>query len=77
MTGPAHPYGQYFWPIAGINIGYTEAVAINLYQMLLAIALDREFNPNFVDGWRIEEIVDAALEASEKRSWILCHRTGR
>jgi len=77
MTGPAHPYGQYFWPIAGINIGYTEAVAINLYQMLLAIALDREFNPNFVDGWRIEEIVDAALEASEKRAWILCHRTGR
>ncbi|MEN3186640.1 MAG: Gfo/Idh/MocA family oxidoreductase [Atribacterota bacterium] len=75
MAGPAHPWGQHFWPISGINIGYTEAVALNLYQMLMAIVEDKPFDPDFVSGWRIEEIVDAALEASEKKIWVECHRS--
>jgi predicted dehydrogenase len=74
VMGPGHPNGQYFWPIAGINIGYTEATAVNLQQMLNAIVEDTEFDPSFEDGWRIEEIVDAALESHEKGVWVDCHR---
>jgi len=73
LMGPGHPYGQYFWPIAGINIGYTEAVAINFYQMLQAIVNDTDCDPDFEDGWRIEEIVEAALRSHEEKRWVLCH----
>lgn len=34
MMVPRHPNGEYFWPIADINIGYNEATAIYLQQML-------------------------------------------
>lgn len=73
VCGPAHPEGQYFWPIAGINIGYGEATALNLRDMINAIAEDKDTEPNFYDGWKIEEIVSAALKSTKTGTWEKCH----
>jgi predicted dehydrogenase len=74
MMGPGHPFGEYFWPIAGINIGYTEATSINIQGLANAIVEGGDVDPNFHDGWVIDEIVEAALESNKTGQWVKCRR---
>jgi predicted dehydrogenase len=73
QMGPAHPDGQAFWPIAGIGIGFNEATSINIRDMINAIAEDKDTDPSFWDGWKIEEIVTAALKSQKSGTWEKCH----
>ncbi len=69
-TGPAHPYGQGLWPIAGLGIGYTETKIVECYDFLTAVRAGRQPSPNFQDGYRIARIADAILESASSQSWV-------
>lgn len=69
-TGPAHPYGDDLWPIPALGIGYGETKIIECYDFIKAVVEGEEVSPNFRDGYRIAQISDAIVEASEKQAWI-------
>jgi predicted dehydrogenase len=69
-TGPAHPYGQNLWPIAGIGIGYEETVIIQCHDFVKAVVERTQPSPNFRDGYQITRIADAIVRSSETQSWI-------
>jgi len=35
-----------------------------------AIIQDRPVSPNFYDGWKVQEVIDAAIESHRSGSWI-------
>lgn len=70
MTGPAHPYGDAMWPLAGIGIGYGETKIIELYEFMNAIADDTAVSPSFEDGYRVELIADAINCSAAERRWV-------
>ncbi|MCL5986188.1 MAG: Gfo/Idh/MocA family oxidoreductase [Actinobacteria bacterium] len=72
QIGPDHPRGKAFWPIPGINIGFSETFAIEFFDFISGIIKDKEINPNFGDGVRICEIVDAALRSVVSGKWEEC-----
>jgi predicted dehydrogenase len=69
-TGPAHPYGESFWPIPGLGIGYTETKIAECHDFLAAVTQGVQPSPNFEDGYRIARIVDALLESASRQAWI-------
>lgn len=68
-TGPAHPYGQGLWPIPGLGIGYTETKIVECHDFMAAIASGKQPSPNFVDGYRIEQIADAIQVSAKSGAW--------
>lgn len=70
LTGPKHPNGASLWPIPGINIGYTEIKAIEVYDLIQAIIKGTDVSPSVYDGLRANQIVDAILSSGEKNCWI-------
>jgi predicted dehydrogenase len=68
-TGPAHPYGEYLWPIPALGIGYTETKIVEVHKFIEAIANGKQVSPNFEDGYKIERIGDAAFRSAQSGSW--------
>ena len=68
-TGPAHPYGAGLWPIPGLGIGYTETKIVECHDFMSAIATGKQPSPNFVDGYRIEQIADAIQASAKSGAW--------
>lgn len=68
-TGPAHPEGEFLWPIPALGIGYGETKIIECYDFLTAIVEKRLPSPNFRDGYQIELIADAISKSAESGNW--------
>ena len=68
VTDPQHPYGRNFWR-PGHLIGYEHTFIATLADFLLSLAKEREFHPNFEDGVRVQEVLDAAIRSSKSRKW--------
>jgi len=64
VTGPDHPFSSNFWK-PGHAIGYEHTFIATLGDFLSALALDKEFHPNFQDGFEAQKLI-AAIEASAK-----------
>jgi predicted dehydrogenase len=69
-TGPAHPYGQHLWPIPGLGIGFTETKIIEVCDLFDAIISDRRVRPDFEDGYRVSQIVDAVESSGKLNNWV-------
>lgn len=66
-TEELHPYASHWWP-PGHIIGYEHTFVHAMADFLTAIREGREIRPNFHDGVREMQVLDAALEsASEGR----------
>ena len=80
LVGGVHPGANLFWfPIVqgsrgqgspGQGIGYAEAFVLNARQLVESIAVGRSPAPNFEDGLRCCEILDAALAAARGDGWV-------
>jgi len=70
VGGFDHPYGESIWPIPGMGIGFGETFAIQLYELIKAIREDSEVSPNFEDGWKVNQILDAVQQSFERRTWV-------
>lgn len=69
-TDPQHPYFGHWWP-AGHIIGYEHTFIHTVYDLLKAVASQTIPTPNFQDGVRTQQILDAIERASETRRWEL------
>lgn len=69
-TGPAHFHGEVTWNIPGMNIGYGELKAIEMYEFIKAIATGEQPSTKFSVGYRVERVCEAMRKSAESRSWI-------
>lgn len=69
VTEPVHPYADAWWP-PGHVIGYEHTFVHELYEFVEAIAKDKPTSPNFNDGVKCSQILEAVDLSIENRQWI-------
>jgi predicted dehydrogenase len=67
-TEGCHPYAGHYWPTAHI-IGYGETFTNLLADAFTNMAEGTRIEPDFVDGYENQRILDAVERSSETRSW--------
>ena len=56
--------------MANFGLGYNEYKAIEIRELMEAVASGTPAWPTFRDGWKIMQIVDACVESSRTRRWV-------
>jgi len=69
VTEDIHPYIDKWWP-AGHIIGWEHTFVHQYYELLKAIATDTLPEPNFYDGLKAQQIIEAVLQAAEEKKWV-------
>ncbi|MGN0742961.1 MAG: Gfo/Idh/MocA family protein [Candidatus Fimadaptatus sp.] len=64
-----HPYWSHWWP-AGHVIGFPETFVHQLYEFTQSVAQDRPCSPNFYDGLKCCQVMDAVDRSIERRTWV-------
>jgi len=70
LVGPAQPFGQFFWPIPGYQIGFAETKTVQLYDMVNAIVTDGQPQTTFYDGWKNCQVLDAVIRSVSDHGWV-------
>lgn len=68
-TDPAHAYMDAWWP-AGHTIGYEHTFTHEMHELMQAFAEDRQPVPNFVDGVKCQEVLEAVDRSIAERRWV-------
>ena len=68
-TDPAHAYMDAWWP-AGHTIGYEHTFTHEVHELMQAFAEDRQPVPNFVDGVKCQEVLEAVDRSIAERRWV-------
>jgi len=68
VTGKGYPYMEGWWP-RGHIIGYEHTFTHTVLDLLTAVAEERLPTPNFEDGVRNQQVLDAVERSAESRSW--------
>ena len=68
-TDPVHPYMDAWWP-PGHGIGYEHGFVNTVADMMRAIGSGKPFHPDFEDGLRAQEVLDAVLLSAKERRWV-------
>lgn len=69
IIGPQHRGAEAFWPVPGQGLGWDDAFLISVHDLLTAIVAAESAQPDFLDGLRVAEIVDAALRSAATHTW--------
>jgi predicted dehydrogenase len=69
VTEPEHPYMKSWWP-AGHIIGYEHTFIHELRDYMEDILLDRMPEPNFYDGVKCQEVLEAVELSVRERRWV-------
>jgi len=69
VTHDVHPYQGGWWP-QGHGIGYADSFVIEIAEFVRSIIEDRSFSPDFEDGVKCQEVLDAVGQSAEKRQWV-------
>ena len=64
-----HPYAAHWWG-AGHAIGFEETFMHQIDELLSAFDEDRDPNPNFYDGLRCQEVLEAIERSAREKCWI-------
>jgi len=64
-----HPYWDKWWP-AGHVIGFPETFVHQLFEFVQCVAQGRVCCPNFEDGVKCVQIMDAVDLSIERRAWV-------
>lgn len=67
--GGEHPYMDRWWP-PGHIIGWEHTFVHQLYEFVKAIAEDGATSPDFRDGMRCQNVIDAIDEAHRAQRWV-------
>ncbi len=68
-TEGIHPYLQAWWP-PGHIIGYEHGFTHSLYNFINAVANNTATAPDFVDGAKVNAVLDAMTKSSATRKWV-------
>ncbi|MHA7964730.1 Gfo/Idh/MocA family protein [Paenibacillus sp. CAU 1782] len=68
-TDPAHAYMDAWWP-AGHTIGYEHTFTHEVLELMNALSEGRQPVPNFVDGVKCQEILEAVDLSIAERRWV-------
>ncbi|MFD0679704.1 MULTISPECIES: Gfo/Idh/MocA family protein [unclassified Paenibacillus] len=68
-TDPAHAYMDAWWP-AGHTIGYEHTFVHEVVELMQALEEDRQPVPNFVDGVKCQEVLEAVDRSIAERRWV-------
>lgn len=69
VTESTHPYMEAWWP-AGHVIGYEHTFVHEFYEFIEAIAKNTPTSPDFVDGVKCSQVLEAVDLSIEKGHWI-------
>jgi predicted dehydrogenase len=70
LMGPAYPEAGAFINLAGMGMGYSDGLVIELKNFLAAIAEDKPASASFRDGMQVVKITDAAQLSSREGRWV-------
>jgi predicted dehydrogenase len=68
-TESDHPYIDKWWP-PGHIIGWEHTFIHEIGDLLTAIGTDKPIKPDFYDGLRNQQVLDAMQISAEKKTWI-------
>jgi predicted dehydrogenase len=68
-TDPSHAYMDAWWP-AGHTIGYEHTFIHEVVELMQALEEDRQPVPNFVDGVKCQEVLEAVDRSIAERRWV-------
>jgi len=69
VTESSHPFIDAWWP-AGHIIGWEHTFIHEVRDLLLAIDAGEPVYPDFDDGLRCQQVLDAALESAVEERWV-------
>jgi predicted dehydrogenase len=69
VTDRSHPYLNAWWP-AGHILGWEHTFIHEVADLLGAIARDEAASPDFYDGLRCQQVLDAAARSAVEGRWI-------
>jgi predicted dehydrogenase len=69
VTEGSHPYISAWWP-AGHVIGYENTFVNEFADFFKNIADGTAPSPNFYDGWRNAQVLDAVYKSIETQTWV-------
>jgi predicted dehydrogenase len=67
-TKGAHPYADHWWADGHI-LGYEHTFTHSVNDFLVALESGAEIHPDFNDGLRNQQVLDAVERASRSRRW--------
>ncbi len=68
-TDPAHAYSEAWWP-PGHTIGYEHTFIHEVLELMEAIREDRQPVPNFQDGVKCQQVLEAVDRSIAERRWV-------
>lgn len=68
VTESAHPYMKAWWP-PGHIIGYEHTFTHAVYDLMEAVAEDKIPSPNFADGLKNQQVLDAMERSAKSKKW--------
>lgn len=69
VTESSHPYVNLWWP-PGHIIGWEHTFIHEIGDLLTAIQKGQEVHPDFHDGWRCQQVLDAASQSAAEQEWV-------
>jgi predicted dehydrogenase len=69
VTESSHPFIDAWWPTGHI-IGWEHTFIHQVRDLLVAIAQNEPVYPDFHDGLRCQQVLDAATESARRRAWV-------
>ena len=69
VTESSHPYLSKWWP-PGHIIGWEHTFIHEMGDFLNAVATDQDIQPDFFDGWRCQQVLDAVSQSAREGKWI-------
>lgn len=69
VTEATHPYVKLWWP-PGHIIGWEHTFIHEIGDLLTAITKKEPISPDFYDGLRNQQVLDAALKSAAEQKWV-------
>ncbi len=69
VTENTHPYIGKWWP-PGHIIGWEHTFIHEIGDFLLALAENKKIKPDFYDGYKCQQVLDAVTESSKNKRWV-------
>jgi predicted dehydrogenase len=71
MTHQQHPFLKAWWP-EGHMLGWEHSFIHEIYNLLLSIDQEKKLIPDFYDGLKCMEVLDAVSRSIRKGKWVSC-----